>query len=210
MKAGLAVLWLVLGSLAASAQEMGALVTEASGGISPPVAPFDELSVGAELTLAPGAVLAAEHYTSCESVTIGGGTLGVGRDGFRLGGAAVLGLARLACPRIVRLAEDTVAAGVVIRSLGPDRSLLGTPTMGLEPSVVVAGGADSLRIDGAEGTLAVLPVTGGRVSMPAAGLGLRDGAVYRLIVSRDGAERQVEVLAVNQGPARVVLRPRFD
>jgi hypothetical protein len=80
------------------AQEPAALVLSVSGYTTPEVTPYSEIPEGEMLTLRAGARLAFLHYHTCTRVTVNGGTVTIGADGYDLGGGAYQSHEKVACP----------------------------------------------------------------------------------------------------------------
>ena len=199
---------LLIAPVAAVAEPV-ALVLEVQGEIEPPVEPFAELEPGALLTLSPGAAVTLEHYASCEEVTARGGTVGVGARGLDLSAASDVARRPVDCPQLVRLSEAHVNAGVVLRSVTSAGDAGPAQTVGLAPTIIVAGGKpgiDRMMIERDGREVVTLPVLERQVDWPEGTLFLSDGARYRLTLSDGLASHTVDVIADGNAPGRVVLR----
>jgi hypothetical protein len=82
----------------AHADEAAALVLNVSGFTEPELPPYAEIRDGQHLTLRAGARLTFLHYRTCTRVTVRGGDVTVGADGYELGGGAYQSRERVPCP----------------------------------------------------------------------------------------------------------------
>jgi len=135
----LGVLFLVLGQAtetlaqAAGSRVPSALAVEVAGGRITGVEPFREIPSGTTVTVPPGVRFVFQHYGSCRKFTMTGGTAVFRQDGVDITGTRATDV-KTACPKKLRLKEDGASAAVVMRSVGPQRMLIGT-----QPEFVIVG-----------------------------------------------------------------------
>jgi hypothetical protein len=78
--------------------EAVAVVLTVSGFTQPELAPYSEISDGQMIQLRAGARLTFLHCRTCTRVTVNGGTVTVGTDGYELGGGAYQSREHVPCP----------------------------------------------------------------------------------------------------------------
>ncbi len=106
----------LLVSSGAYAQAPSALVLEKSGKSVPEVQPYSEIRVGTTVSLPSGARLVFLHYYTCQTITVTGGAITFGLEGYNIKGGKKESEARGPCPRTVLLKAGGEVAGTLIRS----------------------------------------------------------------------------------------------
>jgi hypothetical protein len=189
----------------ASAQAPAALVVDITGPSDPAVEAFDELEVGARVTLGAQSEITVMHYASCRELSLRGGAVVVGADGLDYPGARLLGGRAGDCPAQVTVHESSlVGAGVVLRSVKPRPAVSPTPSFLL----AIAGQAyDELRIQTSCEVIARRPIRSARVAWEAGDAPLTPGD-YTVVLAGEGQMMHAARIRVTaDGPGLIVLRP---
>lgn len=191
----------------AHADDPGALLIDAVGEISPALEPFEEIGIGARLTLAPNAEVTISHYGACEEVTVRGGAILIGRSTMQIYQGALLDRQKGDCPQSLELAETDVAVGgVVLRGMSLREQVP------LRPQFVISGDPsrfDRLVVAERNETVLSIPVSGRLVAWPDSAPDLDPLQDYSVILHRKGGGKvfSVAVKAEPEAPSRTILRP---
>ena len=181
----LGVLFLALGQATETLAQAGgsrvpaALAIEVTGGHIAGIEPFREIASGTTVTVPPGVRLVFQHYGSCRKFTMTGGTAMFRQDGVDITGSRASDV-KTACPKKLRLKEDGASAAVVMRSAGPQRTLVAT-----RPEFVIVGPRaaefTSLRVrKGNDVVVEQSLAQGPRLPWPAGSAALTPGTGYEV------------------------------
>ena len=140
----------------ARAQAAAALVLETYGEIHPSLAPYQEVPVDTQITLADHAKLVFIHYFTCRMVTVVGGTVALSTKTYTVTNGTKEAETRVPCPRQVALVQaEGVSAGTMVRSGTGDSAL----RLSTQPAFVLVGPrADdfaAVRVASQDGTVTV-------------------------------------------------------
>lgn len=152
-------------------------ILEASGPSTPAALPFTEIPDQTTIRLGPQSRLVFVHYRTCRTVTLVGGQLTAGVEGYRVSGGTK-SEEDTPCPRAIKLLAAGETAGVLLRSKAAVR-------LPVEPAFVVVGPrADdvaSVRIVRGDETVVEGPLPDRRFRWPKGGRPLRAGTDYELV-----------------------------
>ena len=179
-----------------------ALAIEIAGGRIPGVEPFREIASGTTVTVPPGVRLVFQHYGSCRKFTMTGGTAVLRQDGVDITGTRATDV-KTACPKKLRLKEDGASAAVVMRSVGPQRTLIAT-----QPEFVIVGPRaaefTTLRVrKGSDVVVEQSLAQGPRLPWPAGAAALTPGTGYEveLVPARSDARPLVVSVRTLDAPS---------
>lgn len=186
--------------------EPAALVMEVQGAVTPHVDRFQELEVGTTIEIASGGQLTIEHFKTCESTTVSGGSVTVGRNSLRIDGSYLVERAVSQCMVALQvLPWDSVKAGVVLRSI------VLRPTVPARPEFVIShpdlARFDRVTIEQSGNEVVSLPLMAGRATWPAQEGPLHTGTEYSIFLRGNVREFQASVMVGDKGSGIVILRP---
>ncbi|MFQ5953995.1 MAG: hypothetical protein ACE5JZ_02915 [Kiloniellales bacterium] len=172
----------------ARAQKPAGLALEVVGEVSPPLAPFTEITDGTVLALGTGGRLTFAHYNTCREVTVAGGELAIGRLWYDVAGGRIEREAQQDCPKEIRAQRSGGQAGGLVLRAGPSGRELPT-----RPYFVLvgrrAGDITGVIVTRGGKTVADLPLDGRRFSWPDHLPALKHRGDYRLVLrGRDGSD----------------------
>ncbi len=188
----LTALWVLLLERSAMPQTPVALALETSGTISPEVTPFSEITLGTALNLGESAQLVFDDYRSCRQVTVTGGRIEFGPDGYKTSAAARSIEAAMPCKQEVVLEQGGEPSTLMARDLKvpPEKLQLAT-----RPSFVLVGARSqffaAVRIAGPAGPIRTVALTGARFDWPADAASLGAGMPYELSLIPKSASQSV-------------------
>ena len=128
------VAWLLSNDIAA-AQRPSALLLEKIGVTNPAVQPYTEIVVGKTITLSPEARIVFQHYHTCRTVTVAGGTINFEAKAYFVKGGQTVKETNTPCPKNVILKVGGEAGGVLMRSMLSNTP----PTLPPRPKFVLVG-----------------------------------------------------------------------
>ena len=189
----------------ARAGEARALVMDVQGSVQPDIVEFAELGAGTVLSVGSGASVKLQHYATCETLTVTGGTVKVGNAGFDLAQARVTSRSRSACSQVINLAYFGAASAstTIARAEAP-------PTIGLTPVFQFLDNGqpvpEQIDVEHSMEVLKTLKVVDGRAVWPT-DQPLTHGLYYVVVLKAGEREATVLFIADEDASNAAFLRP---
>lgn len=175
----IAFVWLI-SPMTATAQLPSALVLEKQGTTRPEVKPYTEVSVGRTITLSPRSKIVFQHYYSCRTVTVVGGTVEFETKAYFVKGGKKEKETNSPCPKTVTLKAGGEAGGVLMRSMLSRSDL----TFSSRPQFVLvgkrAGGFASVHVSRGDRVILKSPLSTRYFQWPSRSKPLAVGEIYEL------------------------------
>ncbi|HET9492088.1 MAG TPA: hypothetical protein VFR64_20345 [Methylomirabilota bacterium] len=189
----------------AQLRQAAGFVLEVSGPSTPALIPYTEIADQTTIRLGPRSRLVFVHYRTCRTVTLVGGQLTAGVEGYRVSGGTQ-SKKDTPCPRAIKLVAAGETAGVLLRSGAEVR-------LPVEPAFVVvgprAGDVASVRITRGDETLVEAALENRRFRWPSGSRALRPGTQYDLVFTFKEQGTKPRTLAFLTDPGGTVVEPRL-